>query len=191
MIIACGATKRHDAGLLAAIERYDGPPYKTLRKALRELAQGQQPDIRILSAEFGLIAAEAPIPNYDHRMAPPRALALRGQVREALATTLATGDYTATFINLGADYRPALALGHGELYGATGFPLSPPFSPVRWLNAVLCIVPGVFADWTGIVGERQIKNRWLRHTPITITVAITPAPPRAAWDQHLPGVVCK
>lgn len=110
MIIACGATKRHDAGLLSAIDRYDGAPYRTLRKTLRELARDQWPTIRILSAAFGLIPAETPIPDYDQRMTVPRALALQGQVRAAMAEMLATGDYAATFVNLGADYLPALPL---------------------------------------------------------------------------------
>ena len=67
------------------------------------------------SAEFGLIAAETPIPDYDRRMTRPRALALRTQVRDGLAATLAAGDYAATCINLGADYMPALPLDHESI----------------------------------------------------------------------------
>jgi hypothetical protein len=110
MIISCGATKRHDPGLLPAIERYSGPPYRTLRASLRELAQARRPAIRILSAEFGLIAAETPIPDYDHRMTPARASELAEQVRLSLWLALEHGGYAATFISLGADYWPALAL---------------------------------------------------------------------------------
>jgi hypothetical protein len=82
-----------------------------------------------------------------------------------------------------------IAFRHGELYGVTGFPLSPPFSSIRWLNAVLRIGPNVYADAAGIGSDRQVKNRWLRHTPLTITVAIAPAPLREAWAEQLPGVV--
>ena len=115
LIIACGATKRDDARLLPAVLRYDGPPYRTLRAALRSLPPEQHPTICILSAEFGLIAAETPIPDYDRRMTRPRALALRTQVRDGLAATLAAGDYAATCINLGADYMPALPLDHESI----------------------------------------------------------------------------
>jgi hypothetical protein len=49
LILACGATKRPEAGLLPAISRYDGSPARTLRKALRELAEDQRPTVLILS----------------------------------------------------------------------------------------------------------------------------------------------
>lgn len=111
LIVACGATKRVEVYNLPAIDRYNGPPFKTLRKVLAGLPQEQCPTILILSAEFGLIAADMLIPNYDHRMTKARALALRAQVREALARALAGGRYDETMINLGADYLPALPLG--------------------------------------------------------------------------------
>ncbi|MBX0330085.1 hypothetical protein K2Z83_20670 [Oscillochloris sp. ZM17-4] len=140
MIIACGATKRHDAGLLPAIDRYDGPPYRTLRANLRELAEDRRPTIRILSAEFGLIPAETPIPDYDHRMTQARALALQGQVRAALADLLVAGDYAAAFVNLGADYMPAL-------------PLNPTTIPRL----------GVITTAHGGIGERMaLMKCWLR-----------------------------
>lgn len=110
LILACGASKRTDAGNLPAISRYDGSPFRTLRKALAGLDQEQRPAVLILSAEFGLIAADAPIPNYNRRMTPARALALCTPVREALALALAGGSYDETLINLGADYLPALPL---------------------------------------------------------------------------------
>lgn len=69
--------------------------------------------MRILSAEFGLIPAETPIPDYDHRMTPARAEALCEQVRDALAEALTDGDYAATFISLGISYWPALPLAPG------------------------------------------------------------------------------
>lgn len=110
LILACGATKRHDTGLLPAIERYDGPPFRTLRKALAELPASCRPTVLILSAEYGLLAAEAPIPDYNRRMAKGRALSLRPHVGEALAQTLCSVSYDQTLINLGVDYLPALPL---------------------------------------------------------------------------------
>ncbi len=140
LIIACGATKRSMAGLVAAIDRYYGPPYRTLRANLRELAEDRHPTIAILSAEFGLIPAETPIPDYDHRMTQARALALRGQVRAALATILTAGGYAATFVNLGSDYMPAL-------------PLDPTTIPRL----------GVITTAQGGIGERMAQMKcWLR-----------------------------
>lgn len=143
LILACGATKRTDAGLLPAIARYDGPPYKTLRKALAALPEGQRPTVLILSAEFGLIAADRPIPIYDRRMTRPRALSLRPHVRAALAAALAGGGYAQqTLINLGADYLPAL-------------PLDP--------DTIVQLGSLVFAR--GGIGERMaLMKQWLQAT---------------------------
>lgn len=110
LIISCGVTKRGDPGLLPAIERYNGSPYKTLRATLRAMDSPTCPTILILSAHFGLIHAESPIPNYNLRLTKVRALALRSQVREALGDVLTSGGYTRSFINLGHDYLAALPL---------------------------------------------------------------------------------
>ena len=74
--VGCSATKRPDAGLLPAIDRYDGPAFRVLRKARR--AGRWPPDLAvwIVSAECGLIALCAPIPWYDRRMTAARARAL-------------------------------------------------------------------------------------------------------------------
>ncbi|MEI8165022.1 MAG: hypothetical protein WCG26_01550 [Chloroflexales bacterium] len=85
LILACSATKRPDAGLLPAIDRYDGPFYKTLRKALRERAGlAERLRVRILSAEYGLIAADTPIPWYDRKMTRLRAEMLYPLVQHEL-----------------------------------------------------------------------------------------------------------
>lgn len=101
LIMACGATKRPDPGPLPATDRYDGPPFRTLRATLRARDPADHPTILILSARFGLIRGDTPIPAYDLRLTPPRALALRTQARQALAEALATGGATDTFITLG------------------------------------------------------------------------------------------
>lgn len=110
LIISCGATKRGDPGLLPAIERYNGSPYKTLRATLRAMDSPTYPKILILSARFGLLHAETPIPNYNLRLTKAGALALRGQVREALGDVLTSDGYVQSFINLGHDYLAALPL---------------------------------------------------------------------------------
>jgi hypothetical protein len=81
-----------------------------------------------------------------------------------------------------------LVFQQGELYCVTGFPLSPPFSETRWLNAVLHLAPQTFADASGILTDRQVRTRWLRHIPMTITSAIAPAPPQVDWLTRLPDM---
>jgi hypothetical protein len=80
VILACSATKRHDTAELAAIARYDGPAWRTLRN---NMTCAIAPPFA-LSAEFGLISAYQEIPNYDRRMTPARARVLVGQVAEQL-----------------------------------------------------------------------------------------------------------
>ena len=111
LILACSATKRHDPGLLPAIERYDGPSYRTLRRYLAgDPARRDALDLLVLSAEFGLIRGERLIPTYDHRMDTQRAISLRPSVASTLHSQLAERVYEATFVSLGADYLPALRL---------------------------------------------------------------------------------
>lgn len=107
LILSCSATKRTDAGLLPAARRYDGPAFRLLRNALRELAQAAHPKVAILSAEFGLIAGDTPISWYDRRIDAARALALAPIVQLALPRFL-SADISEVFINLGRDYRLAL-----------------------------------------------------------------------------------
>lgn len=104
LIMACSAQKRRDAGGLEALARYDGPSYRILRKMLRERAGlSDALEIRILSAEFGLICPWHLIPDYDRRMTRERAAELRPQVVEALA-----GLWPAAYVHAGRRYRLAL-----------------------------------------------------------------------------------
>ncbi|WP_373537310.1 DUF6884 domain-containing protein [Microcoleus sp.] len=68
LILACSQRKRSDTDSLPAIERYDGPTFRLLRRFLRK--QPSAPlEIYILSAKFGLIPSDYPIPDYDQKMA--------------------------------------------------------------------------------------------------------------------------
>lgn len=107
LILSCSATKRTDPGLLPALIRYDGPSFRVLRKALRALAEEARPRVAILSAEFGLIAGDTPLPWYERRMDRERAAALAPGVQQALCTLLRERP-TELFISLGRDYLPAL-----------------------------------------------------------------------------------
>jgi hypothetical protein len=77
LILACSQRKRPDAELLPALERYDGPAFRVLRRFLRSRAP-DPPEVLILSAEHGLIPRDLPIAAYDRKMTPARA---RGKVR--------------------------------------------------------------------------------------------------------------
>lgn len=123
LIIACSATKRPDAGLMPALERYNGPAFSVLRKARRERPElCPTLDIRILSAEFGLIEFAQYIPNYDRKMTTARALELRPTVQPAYEA-LQRQPWDAVRIDLGQVYWEAVYspwegpcdVGHGSI----------------------------------------------------------------------------
>lgn len=68
LLISCSATKRQGELTLPAIERYDGPKFRVLRKAL---AGDIEPlTVRILSAAKGMIGPEFPLEHYDMELTP-------------------------------------------------------------------------------------------------------------------------
>src|SRR5438128_9858454 len=81
LILACSQRKRPYASLLPAIERYDGPAFRVLRR-YRRLTEDKGLIVYILSAEYGLIPASKQIPTYDRRMDSKRADKLREDVVE-------------------------------------------------------------------------------------------------------------
>lgn len=64
IIIGCSQTKMHRPGLIPAIDRYQGPTWRTLRANMRGLPL----EVIALSAEHGFIPATAPIAWYDRRL---------------------------------------------------------------------------------------------------------------------------
>lgn len=74
LILACSATKRNDPRYMPAIDRYDGPLWRTLRTVdpRREKAQ-----VAFLSAHLGFRAADMPIEIYDARMTETMVAAMK------------------------------------------------------------------------------------------------------------------
>jgi hypothetical protein len=79
IILACSATKREKPEPMPAIDRYDGPMWRTLRARLNDLPEARQAlasgalRIMAMSARYGFIPADVAIPDYDIRMTPARA----------------------------------------------------------------------------------------------------------------------
>lgn len=110
LILACSQRKRPDLVLLPALERYDGPVFRMLRKFLRECPSKEyHPEVYILSAQLGLIPPHQPISDYDCCMTPQRACTFRPQVLGQLEHILQNRQYKELFISVGKDYAAALA----------------------------------------------------------------------------------
>lgn len=107
LILACSQRKQEARELLPAIDRYDGPAFRVLRKYLRE-AEADVPAVRILSAKFGLIAADRKIPNYDSRITPDKARELRPNVLKLAQRLIASGEWRSVGVCAGKDYQLAL-----------------------------------------------------------------------------------
>ena len=110
LILSCSRKKRSSPCLLPALERYNGPAYQVLNKFLRvHPSEAQSLDVYILSAEFGLVSASEPIPDYDRRMVSQRIKELQQPTLNELKQILIDKQYEEFFISLGKDYLRVLA----------------------------------------------------------------------------------
>ena len=110
LILGCSAAKRHEAWLMPAVERYDGPAFRVLRKARREGVIDEDTRVRILSAKYGLISELEEIEDYDQVMTPARAQELVYPVSTMLYIWMRSHPKCRdVFINVGGAYGPAVA----------------------------------------------------------------------------------
>jgi hypothetical protein len=108
VILGCGQRKRRTSRLLPAIERYDGPTFRVVRKHSRGDATGSA-DVYVLSARFGLIRGDVRIPRYDRRLVHESYANLERRVVRQLGRTLKRTRLERLFISVGRDYWPLLA----------------------------------------------------------------------------------
>jgi hypothetical protein len=107
LVLACSARKRKDTGPLPALERYDGPAFRVLRKFRAGAAD--PPDVLVLSAKYGLVPSAREIPHYDTCMTPELAGEMRADVLRVLGEAVARGGHAEVAFCLGAAYRAAVA----------------------------------------------------------------------------------
>lgn len=107
LVLACSQRKSAAGGRVPAIDRYDGPAFRVLRKFLRE-SRDDSLSVLILSAKHGLIDAAEPIQGYDLRMTPRRGSELRPQVYGALGRAIRKRQWRAIAVCAGKDYSAAL-----------------------------------------------------------------------------------
>lgn len=106
LILACSARKSAAESLIPAIERYDGPSFRILRKFLR--TSTEEVGIWILSAEFGLIPSRKPIPWYDRRMTTSRARELREPTVKRLQEVVIQTAPSELYVVVGKTYLEAI-----------------------------------------------------------------------------------
>ena len=89
LVLGCSGRKRSESVPLPAVDRYDGPLFRVVRRYLGSAPLVALPDIFVLSVEHGLIRGERLIAPYDRQMTPRRARALQAEVVAGLAAHVA------------------------------------------------------------------------------------------------------
>jgi hypothetical protein len=107
LVQSCSKSKNHPTEPVPALELYSGFFFKIIKKAMREDAFDERIDICILSAEYGLIDADAEVEWYDRRMDVERARELAPEVRETLCEKV-QGSHERVIVNVGGVYNDAL-----------------------------------------------------------------------------------
>lgn len=108
LILGCSRTKIGSPELLPAIQRYDGPPFKVLRRYIKENTSYGL-DVFVLSAKYGLIDGQAYIPNYDQCMTKERALEIHDNVIRTVENNLLHRNYDEIFLSMGKVYLGAMS----------------------------------------------------------------------------------
>ncbi len=108
LIISCSQKKVKTPVLLPAIERYDGPYYRSLRKIMRRSDYNNSLDVAIISAKYGLLQSYDEIEDYNLKMNADIANIKRDSVAIPLRKQILKKKYENIFINLGKDYLLAI-----------------------------------------------------------------------------------
>ena len=106
LILGCSDKKIENFSPKPALEVYDGPNYRVLRKFLRENGWPPGLMIKIISAKYEIIDATKLIEPYDERLDKETAQKMCPKVMQSLKEV---GLPTSVFINLGKDYLPAIS----------------------------------------------------------------------------------
>ena len=106
LILGCSDAKRKTSGQLPALDLYDGPMYKVLRKFLREYEWPVNLSVSVLSAEHALFGATKEIQSYDKKMDRQTANAISAICGNILRRWDAQHDIG--YFSLGKEYLPAI-----------------------------------------------------------------------------------
>lgn len=112
VILGCTERKNPSPGLIPAIDRYDGPSVRVLRRFVRE-SSARPVRACFVSGRYGLVRDDFPLPVYDHRLLPEDENRLTLQVGQELKRAIADFDPSRFFVSVSGGYwrllRVALA----------------------------------------------------------------------------------
>ena len=107
LVLSCSQRKNPSRQLLRAVDRYDGPSFRVLRKYLRTTGDASL-GVCVLSAKYGIVTGDAPIPYYDLIMTPQRAGILRGSSASRLLKLVRNGRRSELFLCMSRTYLRAI-----------------------------------------------------------------------------------
>jgi hypothetical protein len=107
VILGCSERKRLTSRPLRAVERYDGPAFRVLRRHVRQRPR-EFLHIRILSARFGLISDGVEIPRYNRSLSELDVTEFRPRIELQLEQALRDIRPERVFVSLGCRYWPLI-----------------------------------------------------------------------------------
>ncbi|WP_162265516.1 peroxide stress protein YaaA [Haloprofundus marisrubri] len=108
LLQSCSDSKQEVAKRLPALNLYSGYFYKIIKKAIRENDLRADMDLRILSAEHGLLHPDTEILHYDRKMDTERAKQLQDDVVSELRELINEEGYNRVIVNMAKEYRTAI-----------------------------------------------------------------------------------
>jgi hypothetical protein len=105
LVLACSRRKHSQVDLVPAIDRYDGPPYRMVRRYLAT----HRSDVRtcIISAEYGIIGANDLVPMYDRQMTLERARQLEPSITASIVNLVSSRPPSRVLVCAGGRYLVA------------------------------------------------------------------------------------
>ncbi len=104
LIISCSQRKASIFNPAPAIELYDGPVFKMIRKMKQEEKFPKNTHILIISAKYGLLGSYDLIEKYNQKMTEKRAEELKQEINRELNKFLSNKGFKEIFIGMGKNY---------------------------------------------------------------------------------------
>ena len=108
LIISCSERKTQTSNPAPAIELYDGPFFKMIRKLKNESKFSNNIHVLIISAKYGIVGLYDLLEKYDQKMTKKRAEELKIEVKKKLEEFLSNKNFKEIFICMGKNYRLTL-----------------------------------------------------------------------------------
>lgn len=104
LIISCSQRKTSISNPAPAIELYDGPIFRMIRRMKQKERFPKEMHVLIISAKYGLLGLYDLIEKYDQKMTEKRAEELKQEINRELNKFLSDKEFKEAFIGMGKSY---------------------------------------------------------------------------------------